>query len=423
MILTLTTIFLILLLLGTPLFLAIVIPSLITTIFYYPNINITVTIQRMIDGIDSFPLLAIPFFMFAADVMSKGKTGERLVVLANRLVGHLPGGLAMATVVTCTLFGAISGTGPAAIVAVGGLLYPALLDNKYKDQFSLGVIISSSTLSMLIPPGVAMILYSIVSGTSVRDMFLAGTSVGLFVSILFMIYVFIHARRRNIPKKKRSSFKEVILAFKDAFWALGLPIVILGGIYLGYMTPTESAAIAVVYVIIIEVFIYKKLQFSDVYETAKTSGRMIAMIFILISAGSLLSWLLTTAQVPQTLASNLGDLSPITILLMINIIFIVTGMFLDPNSSIIILTPIVYPIAMASGADPIHLGLLIVLNASIGMLTPPFGMNIFVASGTFKVPYERIVPGLVPFIIISVIALILVTLIPDIALWLPNLVK
>nr|WP_302328429.1 TRAP transporter large permease [Salirhabdus salicampi] len=413
----------ILLLLGTPLFLAIVIPSLITTIFYYPNINITVTIQRMIDGIDSFPLLAIPFFMFAADVMSKGKTGERLVVLANRLVGHLPGGLAMATVVTCTLFGAISGTGPAAIVAVGGLLYPALLDNKYKDQFSLGVIISSSTLSMLIPPGVAMILYSIVSGTSVRDMFLAGTSVGLFVSILFMIYVFIHARRRNIPKKKRSSFKEVILAFKDAFWALGLPIVILGGIYLGYMTPTESAAIAVVYVIIIEVFIYKKLQFSDVYETAKTSGRMIAMIFILISAGSLLSWLLTTAQVPQTLASNLGDLSPITILLMINIIFIVTGMFLDPNSSIIILTPIVYPIAMASGADPIHLGLLIVLNASIGMLTPPFGMNIFVASGTFKVPYERIVPGLVPFIIISVIALILVTLIPDIALWLPNLVK
>ncbi|QOY35311.1 TRAP transporter large permease [Anaerobacillus isosaccharinicus] len=417
----LVSIFLILLLFGTPIFIAIIIPSLISFFTTFQNLNETLAIQRLIGGIDTFSLLAIPFFMFAAAIMSEGRIGGRLVSFVNSLVGHLPGGLALATVVTCTLFGAISGTGPAAIVAVGTILLPALLKEGYSEKLALGTIVSSSTLSMLIPPGVAMILYGVISGTSIGKVFISGISVGLLTSAFFMLFIFIYAKKYNLPRSKRATFKEVLHSFIQAFWALGFPVVILGGIYLGIVTPTEAAAIAVAYVIIVELLIYRSLKPLDIYRIAASSGRVIAMIFILIAAGSLLSWLLTVAQIPQMLVSLLDGMNPILILLLINVIFLIAGMFLDPNSSIIILTPLVYPVAMSIGVDPVHLGILIVMNASIGMITPPFGLNIFVATGTFKVPYERVVPGLVPFIFISIITLLLVTFIPEIALWLPNL--
>jgi C4-dicarboxylate transporter, DctM subunit len=421
MLLTLSVLFIALLLLGVPIFLSIIIPSIVSFIFYFPTMDITVIIQRLIGGIDTFSLLAIPFFMFAAELMAKGNIGSRLVSLANRLVGHLPGGLLMATVLTCTLFGAISGTGPAAIVAVGTILFPALLKSGYQEKMSLGVIVSSSTLSMLIPPGVAMILYGVISGTSIGKVFIAGVSVGFMVAVIFCVFVYIYAKINNLPRAEKATFSEVLTSLKESILPLGLPVVILGGIYLGVMTPTEAAAIAVGYVFLVEVIIYRTLSLKDVFSIAVSSGRMVAMIFILIGAGSLLSWLLTIAQLPQQLVTILDGYSPIVVLLLINLIFIVAGMFLDPNSSIIILTPLVYPIAIAVGVDPVHLGILIVLNASIGMITPPFGLNIFVATGAFKIPYERVVPGLVPFILLSLIVLVIVTFFPQLVLWLPNL--
>lgn len=421
MLLTLSILFIILLILGVPVYLSIILPSIITFFIYFPQMNISILTQKLIGGVDTFSLLAIPFFMFAAEIMAKGDIGTRLVGFANKLVGHLPGGLMIATVITCTMFGAISGTGPAAIVAVGTILLPALLKSGYSEKSSLGVIVSSSTLSMLIPPGVAMILYGVVSGTSIGKMFMGGLSAGILVSLAFCIYVFIYAVVNKLPRSEKATFKEILVALKSAILPLGLPIVVLGGIYLGVTTPTEAAAIAVAYVFIIEVLIFRSLNLVDIVKISISSGRLVAMIFILIAGGSLLSWLLTIGQVPQSFVNAMDGYSTIVVLLLISALFLIVGMFLDPNSAIIILTPLVYPLAMSVGVDPVHLGVLIILNASIGMITPPFGLNIFVASGVFKRPFEKIIPGLLPFIIISIVILLLITFVPELVLWLPNL--
>lgn len=412
--------FILLLILGIPIFLAMIIPSIITLLIHFPSIEQGLVVQRIVGGIDTFSLLSIPFFMFAADIMSKGDIGKKLVNFANSLVGHIPGGLGVATVITCTIFGAISGAGPAAIVAVGLILYPALIKNGYSESFSTAVITSSSTLAMLIPPGIAMILFCVSSGASVGKLFMAGLSVGVAVALVFSIYVIWFAIKNKIPRQKKKSFKEILSSIKDAFWALGLPVIILSGIYLGVMTPTEASAVAVAYVIFIEMLIYKSITIKEIYEIAVTSGRMVAMIFVLIGAGSLLSWIMTAAQVPQAIVSLTSGASRLSVLLIINAIFIVAGMFLDPNSMVIVLTPLVLPLAQSVNIDPLHLGVMIVLDAAIGMLTPPFGLNIFVSIATFKQSYDKIVPPLVPYIIMMLLVLILIMFVPQIALYLPN---
>ena len=423
MILLLVAVFFSLLLLGVPIFISMVIPCVIALTVNFGQMDIGVTVQRMVGGIDTFSLLSIPFFMFSADIMSKGDIGKRLIKFANSLVGHLPGGLGITTVLTCTIFGAISGAGPAAIVAIGLILYPALQDAGYSRGFSIGIITSASTLAMLIPPGIAMILYGVSARVSVGKLFMSGLSVGLIVAVFFSVYVFFYAIKHKIPKQKQATSKEMWKAFTSAFWALGLPVIILAGIYLGVMTPTEASAVSVAYVVIIELFIYRSVTLKDIFKIAVTSGRMVAMIFILIGAGSLLSWVITVMQIPQAIVTTMGGSSRFAILLLINAIFLVAGMFIDPNSMVIVLTPLVLPLAQIMNIDLLHLGIIIVLNAAIGMLTPPFGLNIFVSIGTFKRPYAEVVPTLVPYIVLMFIVLILVSAVPEVALWLPNQMK
>lgn len=412
--------FTLLILIGVPIYVAILIPSIVGLLISFPQMDMVLIIQKMVNGVDVFSLLAIPFFMFAADIMSRGNIGGKLINFAKVLVGHLHGGLAITTILTCTIFGAISGAGPAAVVALGPLLYPALLKAGYGSNESLGCITASSTLAMLVPPGIAMILYGVSANVSIGKIFMSGLTIGVICALLFSIYAFVDAIRKNIPRDKRATAKEKFVATKKAFWALGLPVIILVGIYAGIMTPTEAAAIAVGYVFIVEFFIYKSMTLKEFAVTARQSGKMVAMIFILIASGSLLAYLFNAAQIPQSLVQLATGQSPILILLMINLMLFLAGMLIDPNSIVIVFTPLIYPLAMSIGVHPLHLGMMIVFSCAIGMITPPFGLNIFVAQGTFHQPYTKIVRSLYPYILLMVILLLFVIFVPELSLWIPN---
>lgn len=406
--------------LGFPIFLVLVISSAVVLLLYFPSIPLEILVTRMVGGINVFNLLALPFFMYAAEIVSRGEIGRRLVNLSRVLVGHLPGGMAMTTVLTCTLFGAISGAGVAAIVAIGTLVIPTLLEEGYGEKFSLGLLLSSSTIAMLIPPGIAMILYAILTNTSVAAIFIAGLSAGLVMSLAFMVYSYIFAVRHRLPRRPRATVREVVEALRHAGWALGLPILVLGGIYGGLFSPTEAAGASAVYAMVVEAFVYRKMSIRDLYRLSARAGANIAMLMILIAAGSILAWVMTISQIPQTLTASLSSSSPFLVLLFINVIFLVAGMFVDVNSAIVVLTPLLFPLSKAVGIDPIHLGMIIVTNLTIAMLTPPFGMGIFVANGVFGTPYHRIVPGVIPFIGVMLVVLLIVTYAPGISLWLPR---
>lgn len=408
------------LIMGLPIFLNLMATGLITLVSFFP-MDPLILIQRGIGGVNKFSLLAIPFFLLAAQIVSEGEIGERLIKLAKTLVGHLPGGLALTTVVTCMIFGAISGAGAAAVVAIGSIVYPALTKSDYGEKFSMGLILSSSSIAMLVPPGIAMVLYAILTGNSIANLFIAGLGVGILLGLGFMIYSYIYAKKHDIVLEERATLSELWDALKEGIWALGLPVIIIGGIYSGVFTPTEAAGVSVAYAAFVEMVIYKDISVKELFEIACKAGNTIAMIMILIAAGSIISWVMTIGQLPQMVVGLLSGANNIVILLLLNVVFLIAGMFIDPNSAIIVLTPLVYPLTRVLGIDPIHFGMIIVLNLSIGMITPPFGLNIFVATGAFDIGYERIVSGILPFIIINLIILMLVTFVPQISLFLPRL--
>lgn len=405
---------------GFPIFMTLIVPSFVLLETTFSSIDTVVIVQRMVMGINKFSLMAIPFFMYCADIMSEGEIGKKLINLAKTLVGHLRGGLAITTVLTCLIFGAISGAGSAAVIAIGTLIYKPLLESKYSENFSIGVILSSSTLAMLIPPSIAYVLYSTITGDSIAVLFMSGMQAGLFFGLGFVIYSYLYARKHNIPRQEKATAKEAIVAIKESFWALGLPVLILGGIYGGYFTPTEAAAVAAMYAILVELFIYRSINLVQLFNLSVKAGKTIAMLMILIAAGSVLSWVMTVAQIPQNFAAMLTGTSKIVVLLLINIIFLIAGMLIDVNSAIIVLTPIIYPAAIAAGIDSVHLATVIVANLAIGMLTPPFGLNIFVATNALDVSYQKTVSGVIGFIVISLVFLIIVTYIPDFTLLFPR---
>src|SRR5690625_682735 len=368
-----------------PVFMGLLIPSFISLNQFYPDQPLNILIQQMLGGVNTYSLLAIPFFVFAADIISQGEIGKRLVDFANKLVGHFHGGLAMTTVVTCMFFGAISGAGTAAVVAIGGIVYPMMVEKGYSRKFTIGLILASSSLAMLIPPGIGMILYSTINpASSIREIFAGGMVAGILTGIAFMVYSYFYAVKNNIPREEFQGFKAMVGSFKSAIWSLGLPIIVLGGIYLGITTITEAAALAVAYAIVVETAVYRTLKISQLYKVALKSGSLTAMLLVLIAAGSAMSYIMTIAGLPQLIGQLFGDYSYVVVLLLINIIFLVLGMFIDPNSAIIIMTPLLIPIATTLGIDPVHLGIIIIFNLSIGMITPPFGLNIFIAQGAFK---------------------------------------
>lgn len=415
---------LVLLLSSIPVYIALALSS-VAGIALFTSIPLEIVAQRMFAGIDKFSLMAVPFFILAANVMKGGGLSIRILNFAKSLVGHRKGGLAMTVVLSCMFFGAVSGSSPATVVAIGALMLPALKEAEYTERFSLGLITSSSAVAVIIPPSIGMIVYGSVTGVSVGDLFMAGLVPGIIYGLVFIIYSYYYAKKNNLKTEKKATPSEVWASFKDAGWALGIPVVILGGIYGGIFTPTEAAAVAAVYAIFISLFVYKELTFKDLIDETIESVVGTAQVMILLATASLFSWLLTRQQIPQALAETLMDISnsKVAILLMINFILLIAGMFIDPASAATILAPLFLPLAVSFGIDPIHLGIIMVVNGALGMFTPPFGLNLFVATGISDIPISRIIKGAVPFILISLITMAIITFVPQLSLWLPAVLK
>ena len=411
---------LLLLLVSAPVFIAILAPTLLSFDLFGPPVPTMALTQQMMQGINKFSLLAIPLFMYSADIISKGEIGTRLLRLVETTVGHLTGGVAITTAVTCALFGAVSGIGTAAILSIGPIVYPVLLKQGYGPRFSAGLILAASTLAMLMPPSVSMILYSLATNSSVGGVFLSGLSAGVVFMLLLTLYCYVYARIRQTQRQSRASWRQRFVSLKEAGWSLGLPAIIFGGIYAGTFTPTEAASGACVYSLFVETVVYRKLRLRELVAVTERSAIVIASLLILLTAGSALAYFMTLQDVPQQIAGLMEGSSRVEVLLSINVVFLIAGMFVDPNSVIIVLTPLFAPIAQALAVDPLHLGAVIVLNVAIGMMTPPFGLNLFIGMATFRVPFVDICRGILPYIGIALVALVLVSYVPILTTWLPR---
>jgi C4-dicarboxylate transporter DctM subunit len=412
-----------LLFLGFPVFIALTMPATLAVLLFGTGVEPTIVVQRMISGVNSFTLLAIPLFVFLADIIARGVMGDKIVNLTQAMVSHLKGGVAITVVLASLVFGAISGSGTASMLALGGVFLIALRQGKYDDEFSYGIISVSSSLSSLIPPGVAMILYATITGTSVKDVFLVGLSVGILFGVVLALYGIYYAIKNKIPVTGKFDMKVFAAALKDSIWTVLAPIIILGGIYGGFVTPTEAAALATVYALIIEVFVYRSFKLKEIYEIAFQSAKTSIMILILIAAGTIMSWVMTIAQIPQTVGHLLLNVPDAMVLLIITLTFIILGMFIDGFSAMVIMVPILFPVIQKMGMDPALFGLLIVMNTAIGTNTPPFGIHIFAGVSKFNVSYITMVRSLMPFVVVSIISLLIFTYIPGVAMWLPNLLK
>lgn len=390
----------------------------------FTDLNLSIVLQRMFSGINKFSLMAVPFFIFAANVMNRGGLAPRLLKFMDTIVGHLRGGLSYVVMLTCMFLGAVSGSAPATVVAICSIMLPAMIEAGYGKAFSIGLITASSAVAVIIPPSIGMIIYGTVTNTSIGSLFVAGFIPGIIYGITFMAYGYFYARKHNIPTRKKANFKEFLYALKDAIWVLGIPIIILGGIYGGVCTPTESAGIAAVYAIFVSVFVYKEINWKELVNVAYESAVGTAQIMVILGGASVFAWLLTRFQVPTALAESITSIadSKFSILLMMNIILLIAGMFLDAGSIQTIMSPLFLPVAMQYGVHPVHLGIIMVVNGAIGMFTPPFGLNLFVASGVSKIPLVEISKKIWIWILLSLISLFIITYVPRISLLLPSFI-
>jgi C4-dicarboxylate transporter DctM subunit len=407
----------VLLVLGFEMFLVMGIPSLLAWQMFFPNIPPVAIAQKLVGGVNTSTLLAIPFFVFAADLMARGTIAKRLTDLVKSNVAHLSGGLGHTTVISCMCFGSICGSAPATVAALGRLLHPELIRARYSEKFSLGLIASSAECALLIPPSITLIIYGWLTGTSIADLFAAGLAVGIVLGIAFMIQVQIVTWRSGAGASARATWHERLLALREGLVALGMPVIILGGIYGGVFTATEAAAVAVVYALVIEVLVYRSFGFRELLQVSESSAVTVVVIFILLAMGSVLSFFITLAQVPAFFTQLFADwkVNWIVFLLIVNVILLVAGMFIDPNSILLVLIPTFYPVAVALGIDPVHFGLIVCLNICIGMITPPFGLDLFVTSSTLRRPVELVIAGVWPFIATNLIVLVLITYVPAIS--------
>lgn len=424
MLIPLVLLFIALLVMGAPIFIAIGWASFSALIVSGGGTPCTLAITRLFGGLDKFAVMALPFYIFAANIMEIGGLSERIVNWARSVVKGVYGGLAMATELACMVFGALSGSSPATVVAVGKLVTPQLMREGYDRGFIAGLITSSGSVAIIIPPSITMMLFAASTGASTGALFIGGIIPGVIYSILTMAYCFLYGRKRNIKGYVRDE-RPVGLwkATKEAAWALGVPIIILGGIYAGIVTPTEAAGLSAMYALFVGVLVYRQIDFKRFVQICRNSVVTTAQVMILIATASIFAWLLTIEQVPQQLGASATQLSTTTtFLLMMNIVLLIGGMFMDPNSLTIILGPIFYQTGMMLGLSPTHLGVILTVNLAIGMFTPPFGLNLFVAPGVTGASVAEIYRGVVPFIIISIVGLILVTYLPGLTLALPRMI-
>ncbi|WP_339842518.1 TRAP transporter large permease [uncultured Halopseudomonas sp.] len=414
----------VLLLLGFPMMVPLLIASLMLLFLVLDMSNVGLLMGQMISGVQSWALAAVPLFIFAADLMTRGHTANRLLDLVQTFVGHLRGGLPITTAAGCTLFGAVSGSTQATVVAMGGPMRPKLLQKGYSDAFSIALIINASDIALLIPPSIGMIIYGVVSGASIGDLFIAGILPGFLILIMFSIYCWIGSIRMGIEPEERASWLMRWEALKKALLPLGFPVVVVGGIYGGLFSPTEAAAIAVLYALVLEVVILRSVKVRELWDIALSTGLITGVVFILVAAGNAFTYTISFAGIPQAILGpvieSIGD-SQTLVLGLIAISFFVGCMFVDPIVVILILTPLFKPAVEVAGLDPIHVGVIVTLQAAIGSATPPFGCDIFTAMAVFRRPYFDVIKGTPPFIMILLLATVLLIMFPSISLWLPSL--
>ncbi|WP_409525854.1 TRAP transporter large permease [Nitrincola sp. MINF-07-Sa-05] len=413
-----------LLLLGFPMMIPLVTAALIGFYMMFDGFGqMNTLIQQLMGGIRPAALIAVPMFILAADIMTRGQSANRLVNMVMAFIGHIKGGLAVSTAASCTLFGAVSGSTQATVVAVGSPLRPRMLKAGYKDSFTLALIINSSDIAFLIPPSIGMIIYGVISGTSIGELFIAGIGPGLLILLLFSIYCIAYAIIHDVPTEPKTGWMDRLKAVQEALWPLGFPVIIVGGIYGGVFSPTEAAAACVLYAVILEFIVFRSLKAMDIYKIAKSTGLITAVVFILVAVGNGFSWIISFAQIPQALLGTFGinEAGPTGVLIAIAIAFFIACMFVDPIVVILVLTPIFAPAISSTGLDPVLVGILITLMVAIGSATPPFGCDIFTAIAIFKRPYWEVIRGTPPFVFMLVLSAALIIIFPQISLFLRDL--
>lgn len=379
--------------------------------------------QLVFDGINKFSLMAIPMFILAGNLLSKGSSAHRIIDFAKSMVGHLPGGLPMSAIFACIIFAAVSGSSPATVVAIGSIMFVAIKDAGYPASYAVGGITTAGSLGILIPPSIVMIVYGVTAEESIGKLFMAGVIPGLMIGAMMMLQTYWGAKRLGFKATEPAPFRERLQKLGKAFWALMVIFVVIGGIYGGIFTPTEAAAVSAVYAFVISYFVYKDIQLKDLYKVFLESAMTTSMIFFIIANAVVFAHFLTSEQIPQTIAQTILDhnVGKIGFLILVNIILFIMGQFMEPSSVVMIMVPLLLPIATELGIDPIHFGIIMVVNMELGMITPPVGLNLFVASGLTGMSLKDVVIASLPWTITIFIGLILVTYVPAISLWLPNL--
>lgn len=404
---------------SVPIFISLSLASFIAIVLF-SDTQPMILVQRLFAGIDQFSLMALPFFIFAANLMDGGGLSSRILKLAKALVGHLTGGIAMTTQVASMFFGALSGSAPATVVAIGKIMYPEMLRGGYGRGFSSSLIASAGAVSLVIPPSITLIIFGAVTGVSVSSLFIAGIGAGLFLGLSSLLYIYIYAKKNKLPRDPKATGKELLNSAISAGWALMIPVIILGGIYTGLFSPTEAAGISVVYAILVGLFIYKELTLRKIIDISIDSAITSAQVLVLVAAAQILGWVLTRARLPQMVVEFITNniTSMIVFLLILNLILLIMGMFMEGVASIIVVAPLIYQSAISLGVDPVHLGIIMITNLALGMYTPPFGMNIFVSQSLSEVKLKEMLPFIGKFLCFNVAALLIITYVPDLSLFL-----
>lgn len=417
MIWVLTLLPLALLVLGVPIF-AVLLCTAAVVLLFFSNVPPTAVHQTLFGAVDSFSLMAVPFFLFAGDLMGRGGMARRLIDWILALCGNVRGAVPLAVVGTNTVFGAITGSTAACVAAVGRFMYPRLREKRYPERFSLGIVTSAGAIDAVIPPSIPLIIYGISAEQNIAKLFLAGLLPGVVMAVLTSAYVLWYARRHDMRDGEPFEWARVRRTTVDGLWAIGSPLIILGGIYAGFFSPTEAGGVASIYAILVTTLVYKELGWRDIWDAAVNTAYLTAQVLVVVAGAGVFAWLLTVNGIPQKLAASFeaANLSPWMFLFMVNILFLFVGCFIDAVSAILILTPLLMPIVKSLGIDPIHFGIVMTVNLAIGLFTPPFGINIFVVQGMFRPPVRLIYAGVLPFIAVDIVALAIITYWPEISL-------
>ena len=398
--------------------------TVLTFLFTMTSVPIESVALKLFTGIEKFEIMAIPFFILAGNFLTHGGVARRMINFATSMIGHWHGGLALGGVIACALFAAVSGSSPATVVAIGSIIMPAMVRQGYPKGFGAGVITTSGALGILIPPSIVMVMYAVSTNTSVGKLFMAGVIPGLLLAFLLGMTTWVQARKNNYPRMPRASWGERLIAFRKSVWGLLLIVIVMGGIYTGIFTPTEAAAVSAVYAFFVAVFVYKDMGLKQVPKVLLDSASMSAMLLYIITNAVLFSFLMTSEHIPQEMASWImgKGFGMVSFLLVVNVLLLLAGNVMEPSSIVLIMAPILFPVAMTLGIDPIHFGIMMVVNMEVGMCHPPVGLNLYVASGIAKMGITELTIAVMPWLLTMLAFLLLITYVPQITLWLPNLI-